>query len=117
MSDDVAIRFHRVSKHYHVTSPVTDGFKSLLLHLPSQLRAIRRRTPYRALNDVSFEVRSGECLSVIGRNGAGKSTTLGLVAGVLRATSGEVETKGRVCPLLELVPDFTTNSMVAKISF
>jgi lipopolysaccharide transport system ATP-binding protein len=106
LSSDVAIRFRHVTKQYHVASPVADGFKSLLLHLPSQLQAIRRRKPHCALEDVSFEVREGECLSVIGRNGSGKSTTLGLIAGVLRPSSGDVETKGRICPLLELGAGF-----------
>lgn len=106
MSSDVAIRFHHVTKRYHVGSPVADGLKSLLLHLPSQLQALRRRRPHCALEDVSFEVRPGECLSLIGRNGAGKSTALGLIAGVLRPTSGEVETHGRICPLLELGAGF-----------
>jgi lipopolysaccharide transport system ATP-binding protein len=55
---------------------------------------------------VSFEVLEGECLSVIGHNGAGKSTTLGLVAGVLTPTSGTVATEGRICPLLELGAGF-----------
>ncbi len=55
---------------------------------------------------MSFEVRAGECLGVIGPNGAGKSTTLGLIAGVLRPTSGVVETRGRICPLLELGAGF-----------
>jgi lipopolysaccharide transport system ATP-binding protein len=95
-----------VTKRYHVRSPVADGLKSLLLHLPSQLQAIRRRKPYCALDDVSFELRAGECLSVIGRNGAGKSTTLGLIAGVLRPSTGDVETRGRICPLLELGAGF-----------
>ncbi len=106
MSDDVVIRFRHVSKRYHVASPVADGLKSLLLHLPSQLQAIRRRKPHCALDDVSFEIRRGECVSIIGRNGAGKSTTLGLIAGVLRPSDGDVETRGRICPLLELGAGF-----------
>ena len=106
MSESVAIRFHQVSKQYHVDSPVADGFKSLLLHLPSHLRAIRARRPLCALRNVSFEVREGECFSLIGRNGAGKSTTLGLIAGVLKPSSGDVQTRGRICPLLELGAGF-----------
>jgi homopolymeric O-antigen transport system ATP-binding protein len=108
LSDDVAIRFHHVTKRYYVDSPVSGGFKNLLLHLPSQIRAIRKRRPFRALDNVSFEVRRGECLGVIGPNGAGKSTMLGLMAGVLRPTAGTVQTNGRVCPLLELGAGFHT---------
>ena len=106
MSSNVAIRLEAVSKRYYLGSPVGDGLKNLVLHLPSQIKAIRERKPFDALTDVSFEVHRGECLSLIGRNGAGKSTTLGLIAGVLRASTGKVETFGRICPLLELGAGF-----------
>jgi lipopolysaccharide transport system ATP-binding protein len=85
---------------------VSGGIKNLVLHLPTQLRALRRRRPICALDNVSFELARGECLGVIGPNGAGKSTMLGLVAGVLRPTCGTIETRGRVCPLLELGAGF-----------
>jgi lipopolysaccharide transport system ATP-binding protein len=106
LSNDAAIRFERVTKQYFVDSPVSGGFKNLVLHLPSQIVAIRRRRPFCALVDVSLEIAAGECVSVIGPNGAGKSTALGLIAGVLRPTSGTVETRGRICPLLELGAGF-----------
>lgn len=106
MSDEPVIQFRHVTKRYHVGSPVAGGFKNLLLHLPSQIRAIRMRKPFCALEGVSFEVRAGECLGVIGPNGAGKSTALGLIAGVLRPSFGAVETRGRICPLLELGAGF-----------
>jgi len=103
---DVTIRFDRVTKQYHRESPVRDGLKNLVLHLPAHLRRLRERKPHVALADVSFEVRRGECFSVIGPNGAGKSTLLGLMAGVLRPTSGEIRSVGRICPLLELGAGF-----------
>ncbi len=106
MSDDVAIRLCNVTKRYHVGSPVGDGLKHLVLHLPSQIKALLQRKPFDALVDVSLEVRRGECLGLIGHNGAGKSTTLGLIAGVLKPTAGTLETHGRICPLLELGAGF-----------
>jgi homopolymeric O-antigen transport system ATP-binding protein len=108
LSDDVVIRLRDVTKQYYVGSQVADGFKGLVLHLPSQLRAMRRRRPFLALSGVSLEIGRGECVSLIGRNGAGKSTTLGLIAGVLRPSSGTVETAGRICPLLELGAGFNS---------
>ncbi|REK19225.1 MAG: ABC transporter ATP-binding protein [Planctomycetota bacterium] len=102
----MAIRLQGVSKRYYLGTPVGDGLKHLLLHLPSQIKAIRQRKPFDALVDISFDVHRGECLSLIGRNGAGKSTTLGMIAGVLKPSAGTLETHGRISPLLELGAGF-----------
>ncbi|MBL9125343.1 MAG: ABC transporter ATP-binding protein [Planctomycetaceae bacterium] len=106
MSSDPAIQFRHVTKEYHVENAVLGGLKNLVLHLPTQIRAMRARKPFCALQDLSLEIAQGESLSVIGRNGAGKSTLLGLIAGVLRPSAGTVVTRGRICPLLELGAGF-----------
>jgi lipopolysaccharide transport system ATP-binding protein len=106
LSESPAIRFTHVTKDYWPDTMATRGLKNFLLHLPHVLRDHRKRRAFRALDDVSFEVARGECLGIIGRNGSGKSTTLGLTAGVFRVTGGQVETQGRICPLLELGAGF-----------
>lgn len=96
-----AIVFDRVYKSYPIYHHITGGVKTFLFHLPKALKSFRQ-SRYEALRDISFEVREGENLGIIGRNGAGKSTTLGLIAGVLRPSRGSITVNGRVSPLLEL---------------
>jgi lipopolysaccharide transport system ATP-binding protein len=84
----------------------TGGIKNLLLHMPRYIKELRQQKPFCALNAVSFEIRKGECFGIIGRNGSGKSTTLGLIAGVLKPTSGQVTVRGHTSPLLELGAGF-----------
>ena len=59
-----------------------------------------------ALDDVSFELERGKTLGLIGRNGAGKSTTLKLISGILKPTSGTIITRGNIVPMLELGAGF-----------
>lgn len=76
----------------------------------------RRSRPdeFWALRDVSFEVRRGEAIGVIGRNGQGKSTLLKLVAGVLIPDEGAVEVRGGVAPLIEITGGFVGDLTVRE---
>ena len=100
MSEPVII-FENVSKNYPLYHHIAGGLKSFLFHLPKVARQIRNAR-FEALDNISFEVHRGETLGIIGNNGSGKSTTLGLIAGVLSPSKGKVVVNGRISPLLEL---------------
>jgi teichoic acid transport system ATP-binding protein len=108
MSADVALRFDGVGKLYLIYDRPADRLKQMLW---GRFRSQPYGREYWALRDVSFTVRRGETVGIIGRNGAGKSTLLQLAAGILTPTTGAVSANGRVAGLLELGsgfnPEFT----------
>ena len=100
-SDDVAIGVYNVSKMYKLYDNPKDRFKESL--------GLTRKKCYKekyALNNVSFEVKKGETVGIIGTNGSGKSTILKIITGVLNQTDGEVDIRGRISALLELGAGF-----------
>ena len=98
-----AITLKEVSKRYLIQRGKEPTFKGAIM---DWLRRRRPFTAFPALEDVSFSVRKGETVGIIGENGSGKSTLLGLVAGTLNATSGEIEVRGSIATLLELGAGF-----------
>ena len=101
MEKGIAIRVEHVSKMYKLYDKPSDRLKESL--------GLTRKKCYRehyALTDVNFEVPKGETIGIIGTNGAGKSTILKIITGVLNPTSGEVIVDGRISALLELGAGF-----------
>ncbi len=70
--------------------------------LESLFSSYQRHGTFKAMNDVSFTVKKGEVLGILGKNGAGKSTLLKMITGVVTPTSGKLEVKGKISSLLEL---------------
>jgi lipopolysaccharide transport system ATP-binding protein len=101
MIGDVKVSIRDLRKQFVVSHSGIASIKSLLLFW-------RKRTyvHLEVLKGVSLEVRGGECVAVIGKNGAGKSTLLSLLARIYLPSSGTLEVKGRVAPLLELGAGF-----------
>lgn len=79
---------------------------SLKVYMIKKFRGELKFNEFWALRNVSFEVKKGQRVGVLGLNGAGKSTMLKVIAGVLKATEGQVTTKGKIVPLLELGAGF-----------
>ena len=101
-NDDVLIRLQGVSKHY----PVAPPGRQRLAQVWSLLRGREPRQVFHALSDVSFDIRRGESLGLVGVNGAGKSTLLKLMAGVVSPSHGSLTRQARVGALLELGAGF-----------
>jgi lipopolysaccharide transport system ATP-binding protein len=108
-SNSIAIQVKNLSKCYNIYNKPQDRLKQSVLPRLQQFMgkpANRYFHEFWALRDVSFDVRKGETIGVIGRNGSGKSTLLQLICGTLTPTSGTVTTQGRVAALLELGSGF-----------
>ena len=114
MSSEIAIKVENLSKCYHIYDQPRDRLKQMILPRMQRAIGMQPRQYFRefwALKDVSFEVKKGETVGIIGRNGSGKSTLLQMVCGTLNPTSGSIQTSGRIAALLELGsgfnPEFT----------
>jgi len=113
-SNDIAIKVEHLSKTYLIYNQPADRLKQFILPRLQRLMGKHPKTYFHefwALRDVSFEVKRGETIGIIGRNGSGKSTLLQLICGTLTPAGGSVQTNGRVAALLELGsgfnPEFT----------
>ena len=99
----VALKVENVSMKFNLSSEKVDNVKEYIIKMIKKELMFQE---FWALRDISFEVRRGDRLGILGLNGAGKSTLLKIVSGVLKATEGNVSIRGKIAPLLELGAGF-----------
>lgn len=103
MQEENVIEVKDVSMQFRLYKEKVDSIKTYAI------KKIKNQLQYEdfwALKNVSFEVKKGEAVGLVGKNGSGKSTMLKIIAGVLKATSGQVTTRGMIAPMIELGAGF-----------
>lgn len=100
---DVAIAARNISKTFQIHTAAATSLKEVVVR---GFVTHRKTTVFDALKDVSFQVRRGGSIAIVGSNGSGKSTLLKLISGISQPNSGTLEISGRIAALLELGAGF-----------
>ena len=105
---DIAIKVENLSKKYTIGTKVSGSLRETIVHKWNSLsnKTNNKNEEFWALKDISFEVKQGEVLGIIGKNGAGKSTLLKVLSRITEPTSGRFVMNGRVSSLLEVGTGF-----------
>lgn len=109
MSSEISIKVDNLSKCYQIYDRPQDRFKQFFMPRLQRALGVHHKQLFRefwALDKISFEVKKGETVGIVGRNGSGKSTLLQMICGTLHPTGGSIQTFGRVAALLELGSGF-----------
>ncbi len=96
---DIAISVKNLHKNFQLPNEHASGLKQAIFN---RLRGIKGYTEQRVLRDISFDIKKGEFIGIVGRNGSGKSTLLKILAGIYYPTSGKVTVNGTLIPFIEL---------------
>ena len=105
-TSEPVIQVEHVTKQFRYWNDRPTSAKSVLVKLASFNFDFGKKTEFLALNDVSFDIKQGEFVGVMGRNGAGKSTLLKLICGIYMPTQGKIRVHQQIAPLIELGAGF-----------
>ncbi len=106
MEEEVVIKVDNIGMLFNLSQEKVDNLKEYVI------KFLKRELLYQefwALKNISFEVKKGERIGIVGLNGAGKSTLLKIITGVMKPTEGTFKTKGKIVALLELGAGFDPN--------
>jgi len=114
LDSKIAIDVKNVSMDFQISGEKIDNLKEYVI---KSIKGEIVKEDFHALSDVSFQVKKGDKLGIIGLNGAGKSTLLKIIAGVMKPSKGSVKVRGKIAPLLELGAGFDNNYTGAENIF
>ena len=100
------IKVDNVSMRFNLGIEKNFSLKQFFINMFNPKKKQAKKEEFWALKDISFEVKKGEVVGFIGSNGAGKSTMLKVIAGVMKPTIGQVKVEGNICPMIELGAGF-----------
>lgn len=102
----VLIRADKVTKSFRYWQDRPESLKTVLVDVLRGRFHFGKRVEFTALRDITFEIREGEFVGIMGRNGAGKSTLLKILAGIYSPSAGRIQVQGQIAPLIELGAGF-----------
>jgi ABC-2 type transport system ATP-binding protein len=98
LKENITIKVDNISKTFKIPHEKINSVRGVFVNLFSK----KSYEEFKALDDISFEIKKGEFFGIIGRNGSGKSTLLKILAGIYKVDKGAVEVDGMISPFLEL---------------
>lgn len=107
LDSDIAIQVEHLTMEFKAFNDKIDTLKEYVIRTIKRDKSENKKVT--VLNDISFTVKRGEKLGILGFNGAGKSTLLRIIAGVYEPTEGKITINGKIAPLLELSAGFDKN--------
>ena len=112
MADKIAIQVKNVHKEFYLPHHKSDSIKQSIVHMFD--KKDKGADYYKALKGISFDVKEGEFLGIVGRNGSGKSTLLKILSNIYVPTSGSVKHSGKLVPFIELGVGFKAERRVSN---